>query len=63
MLLLSAVSAAVYGQAISPDPLRYSVATPRPINPSESTTNPSAQATQRQNPYLGSVPSKMRAGS
>ena len=42
----------------SRDPLGYSVATPRPINPAESTTNPSALATQRQNPYLGSVPSK-----
>jgi len=44
----------------NPRPLRlgYSVATPRPISPAEGTTNPSAQATQRQNPYLGSVPSK-----
>src|SRR3981081_4128619 len=42
----------------TPSPLGYSVATPRPINPAEGTTNPSAQATQRQNPYLGSVPSK-----
>ena len=40
------------------DPLGYSVATPRPISPAEGTTTPSAQATQRQNPYLGSVPSK-----
>jgi len=40
------------------DPLSYSIATPRPISPAEGTTNPSAQATQRQNPYLGSVPSK-----
>src|SRR5882724_3227545 len=39
-------------------PLGYSVATPRPISPAEGTTTPSAQATQRQNPYLGSVPSK-----
>src|ERR1700761_7737359 len=39
------------------NPLTYSVATPRPINPAESTTNPSARATQSQNPYLGSVPS------
>src|SRR5882762_4389228 len=46
----------VSGQTTSP--LRYSVATPRPISPAEGTTNPSAQATQRQNPYLGSVPSK-----
>ena len=45
-----------WGQA--PDPLGYSVATPRPISPAEGTTNPSAQATQHQNPYLGSVPSK-----
>src|SRR6266403_2832344 len=39
-------------------PLGYSVTTPRPISPAEGTTTPSAQATQRQNPYLGSVPSK-----
>src|SRR6185312_12980977 len=47
-----------WGQANSMDPLRYSVATPRPVNPADGTTNPSAQATQRQNPYLGSVPQK-----
>src|SRR3984893_6059460 len=39
-------------------PLEYSVATPRPISPAEGTTTPSAQATQRQNPYLGSLTSK-----
>jgi len=39
------------------NPLGYSIATPRPISPAEGTTNPSAQATQRQNPFLGSVPS------
>jgi outer membrane protein TolC len=39
-------------------PLGYSVATPRPISPAEGTTTPNAQATQRQNPYLGSVPSR-----
>src|ERR1700730_15393381 len=39
-------------------PLGYSVTTPRPISPAEGTTTPSAQAAQRQNPYLGSVPSK-----
>lgn len=39
-------------------PLGYSIATPRPISPAQGATNPSAQATQRQNPYLGSVPSK-----
>src|SRR5438105_10431406 len=49
-------SLAAWGQPQSP--LGYSVATPRPINPAEGTTTPSAQATQRQNPYLGSVPSK-----
>jgi outer membrane protein TolC len=55
-MLLLACSLATSGQ--TPGPLGYSVATPRPINPAEGTTNPSAQATQRQNPYLGSVPSK-----
>jgi outer membrane protein TolC len=55
LVLLAA--AVVSGQTL-PDPLRYSIPTPRPINPAESTTNPSALATQSQNPYLGSVPSK-----
>src|SRR5580704_5958559 len=45
-----------FGQGL--DPLGYSVVTPRPISPAEGTTTPSALATQRQNPYLGSVPSK-----
>src|SRR5258708_31226897 len=49
-------SLVAWGQPQSP--LGYSVATPRPINPAEGTTTPTAQATQRQNPYLGSVPSK-----
>lgn len=49
-------------QSYRPDPLGYSVPTPRPINPAESTTNPSAQATQRQNPYLGSIPQESTGG-
>ena len=36
----------------------YSITTPKPISPAEGTTTPSARATQQQNPYLGSVPSK-----
>jgi hypothetical protein len=40
------------------NPLGYAVATPRPISPAEGTTTPSAEATQRQNTYLGSVPPK-----
>jgi hypothetical protein len=51
-----AFSLAAWGPPQSP--LGYSVATPRPINPAAGTTTPSAQATQRQNPYLGSVPAK-----
>ena len=51
-----AFSLVAWGQSQSP--LGYSITTPRPINPAEGTTTPSAQATQRQNPYLGSVPSK-----
>jgi outer membrane protein TolC len=51
-------AAVAWGQTIPADPLSFSVATPRPINPAESTTNPSARATQSQNPYLGSVPTK-----
>src|SRR5258708_10682268 len=45
----------VLGQ-VQPDPQGSSIATPRPINPAASTTNPSALATQGQNPYLGSTP-------
>jgi hypothetical protein len=41
---------------VQPDPQDYSISTPRPINPAASTTNPSALATQGQNPYLGSTP-------
>jgi len=44
-----------FGQ-VQPDPQGSSIATPRPINPAASTTNPSALATQGQNPYLGSTP-------
>jgi outer membrane protein TolC len=54
--LVMASTAVASGQSLNP--LGYSVATPRPISPAEGTTTPSAQATQRQNPYLGSVPSK-----
>jgi outer membrane protein TolC len=55
-VLIMASTAEASGQSL--DSLGYSVATPRPISPAEGTTTPSAQATQRQNPYLGSVPSK-----
>jgi outer membrane protein TolC len=51
-LLVAAISVALFGQ----DPLDYSIATPRPINPAAGSTNPSALATQSLNPYLGSVP-------
>jgi len=33
-----------------------SIPTPRPLDPATNSTNPSALATQSQNPYLGSVP-------
>ena len=33
-----------------------SIPTPRPLDPSTNSTNPSASATQAQNPYLGSIP-------
>ena len=39
------------------------LATPRPISPAEGTTTPSAQAAQRQNPYLGSVPAPLVPGN
>jgi hypothetical protein len=40
-LLLATSSAALFAQ----DPLSYSIATPRPINPAAGSTNPSALAT------------------
>src|SRR5579871_3557181 len=55
--LLAAVSIAAQGQS-GLGPLSYSIPTPKPINPAEGTTTPSAQATQQQNPYLGSIPAK-----
>src|SRR5579884_888650 len=57
-LVLLTIPATVAVLAQGYDPLGYSITTPRPISPAEGTTTPNAQATQRQNPYLGSVPSK-----
>jgi outer membrane protein TolC len=54
ILLAMAASA----QTGMPEPAGYSIPTPRPISPAQGTTTPSAQAAQRQNPYLGSVPGK-----
>lgn len=54
-VLIAATSLAAFAQAGS-DPLSYTLATPRPINPAASSANPSAAATQSLNPYLGSVP-------
>jgi outer membrane protein TolC len=51
--LLAGASFAVMGQTTTAG---SSIATPRPIDPSASTTNPSARAIQNQNPYLGSTP-------
>jgi hypothetical protein len=55
ILLIAILSA---GALPSSAQTSYSIATPKPISPAEGTTNPSAQATQRQNPYLGSVPTQ-----
>src|SRR5260370_2440427 len=55
--LLLSLSTSALGQTAQTDPLGYSISTPRPINPAAGTTNPSALATQGQNPYLGSTPS------
>jgi outer membrane protein TolC len=52
------IASALIGSAQAQSPLEYSVTTPRPISAAEGTTTPSAQATQRQNPFLGSVRSK-----
>ena len=51
-------TASLVASAQTGPPAGYSIATPKPISPAEGTTNPSALATQRQNPYLGSVPAK-----
>ena len=56
LALTLALSLTAWGQ--TEGPLGYSIATPRPISPAEGTTTPNAQATQRQNPYLGSVSSR-----
>jgi outer membrane protein TolC len=56
LLFLAVLGVSTLG--LAQNPLAYTVATPRPISPAEGTTTPSAQATQRQNPFLGSVPSK-----
>jgi outer membrane protein TolC len=54
----------VAGRLVSAQsPLGYSVTTPRPISQAEGTTNPSAQATQRQNPFLGSAPAAPTGGT
>jgi outer membrane protein TolC len=56
--ILAASSLAASAQTGSAYASGYSIPTPKPISPAEGTTTPSAQATQRQNPYLGSVPGK-----
>jgi outer membrane protein TolC len=53
LLLLAA--AAAMAQSTSGYPVN-SIPTPRPLDPATNSTNPSAAATQSQNPYLGSVP-------
>jgi hypothetical protein len=40
------VASGLIAPAQTPDPLGYSIITPRPISPAAGTTNPSAQATQ-----------------
>jgi outer membrane protein TolC len=57
-LALTEVSLTAPAQSLPGGPQSYSITTPKPISPAEGTTNPSAQAVQRQNPYLGSVPEK-----
>lgn len=54
LLPLSATSQTFEDSVVSP--AFGSVTTPRPIDPSTGTTNPSARATQTLNPYLGSTP-------
>jgi len=54
LIMAGAVAASAQNPAGSP--LSYSIPTPRPISPADGTSNPSAQATQSLNPYLGSAP-------
>ena len=54
--ILTGGTLAGYAQSGSNYASSYSIATPKPISPADGTTTPSAQALQRQNPYLGSVP-------
>src|SRR5215469_3397233 len=59
LIAVVAVGALVASAQTGPDyASAYSITTPRPISPADGTTTPSAQATQQQNPYLGSVPEK-----
>ena len=53
----------IAGAVNAQNPLGYSVATPRPIDPAEGTTTPSASAAQGQNPFLGSVPAALTGGT
>jgi outer membrane protein TolC len=62
VFLVSFLSAGVVSAQTQFDPLGYSISTPRPIDPAAGTTNPSALATQRQNPFLGSAPSRKASG-
>lgn len=55
-VLVAGFATCLGAQSVSNSPLGYSITTPKPINPAEGTTTPSARATQQQNPYLGSVP-------
>lgn len=57
-----ALSALVLGTAIAQSAAQSgigyagnTIATPRPLDPATNSTNPSAAATQNQNPYLGSI--------
>lgn len=56
LLALSASMAAGAQSAGNTSPVANSVNTPRPFDPGQNTTNPSAFAVQSQNPFLGSVP-------
>jgi outer membrane protein TolC len=58
ILILAAGALAASAQTGASYASGYSIATPKPISPAEGTTTPSAQATQLQNPYLGSVPAQ-----
>src|ERR1700712_5234510 len=56
LLLLTLQMVAVAQSTSNSSPASNTINTPRPFDPGQNSTNPSAFAVQTQNPFLGSVP-------